>query len=321
MNDAQTTALITGAGGFAGRHLIAELERETNWDIVGLTLRQATAGARARLLTCDLRDAELLGRTLGHYRPDVIFHLAAQSHVPKALAAPQETLVNNIVGQVNLLEACRRLGLAAAVLIVGSAEEYGLVLPSELPISEEQLFRPGNAYAVSKIAQDLLGYQYWLAYDMRIIRMRAFNHFGPGQSDRFVIANFARQIVEAELGRIEPAILIGNLEAERDFLDVRDVVRAYRLAIERAQPGEVYNVASGTARRIGDVLDQLMARSTVRLGTRDDPSRIRPADTPRLVGDATKFRHATGWEPLIPFEQSLDDTLAYWRETLVSLGA
>jgi GDP-4-dehydro-6-deoxy-D-mannose reductase len=312
-------ALITGAGGFVGRQLVAELERETAWDIVGIGLRQVPDTVRARMLACDLQNRELLQRTLDRHRPDVIFHLAAQSYVPKSIAAPGETLMNNVLGQVNLLEGCRAVGLDPTILIVGSADQYGLVRPDELPITEEQPFRPGNAYAVSKITQDMLGYQYWLSYGMKIIRVRPFNHFGPGQSDRFVLANFARQIAEAERGRIEPTVLVGSLEAERDFLDVRDITRAYRLAIDRAEPGEVYNIASGSAHRIGDLLDRLLARATMPLSIRQDPARMRPSDSPRLVGDATRFRQATGWEPRYDLDASLADTLTYWR-ALVSGG-
>jgi GDP-4-dehydro-6-deoxy-D-mannose reductase len=273
------------------------------------------------MLACDLTDADLIRRVLDRWRPDIIFHLAAQTYVPRSFASPGETLVTNILAQVNLLEGCRALALDSIVVIVGSSDEYGFVHPLELPISETQAFHPLNPYAVSKVAQDLLGLQYHLAHGMRIIRLRPFNHFGPGQSDRFVVANFARQIAEAELGRIEPVILTGDLTAERDFLDVRDVARAYRLAVDLADVGEVYNIASGVAWKIGDLLNALMELGSVNLEIRQDPARLRPSDTPRVVGDATKFIDATGWSPVIPMTTSLLDTLDDWRRTLRSTSA
>lgn len=310
------TALVTGAQGFAGRHLLAELERQTDWQLVGLARGNGTAAGRARLLTCDLRDAELVGRVIAHHRPDIVFHLAAQSYVPKSIAAPSETINNNVSAQVNLLEACRAASLDPTVLIVSSSEVYGQVGPDEVPIDEDQPFRPVNPYAVSKIAQDMLGLQYGLSYGMKIVRVRPFNHFGPGQSDRFVLSTFARQVAEAELLRIEPVVLTGNLDARRDFLDVRDVVRAYRMLVEFGEPGEVYNLASGVAYRIGELLDRLIEQARVTIEVRHDPARMRPSDIPVVAGNASKLRSATGWEPLYSLEQSLSDTIDYWRASL-----
>jgi GDP-4-dehydro-6-deoxy-D-mannose reductase len=311
-----TTALITGASGFAGRHLVAELERATNWEIVGVGRSRASIGSRTQVLACDLRDANLIRRNVERFRPSVVFHLAAQSYVPKAIAAPAETLTNNLVAQVNLLEACRDVVPDATIVVVCSAEEYGFVEPDEVPVTEDQPFRPGNPYAVSKIAQDMLAYQYARSSAMRIIRLRPFNHFGPGQSDRFVLSSFARQIADAEAGRIEPCILAGNLGARRDFLDVRDVVRAYRLAAEHSETRDVYNLATGQAWMIGDLLDQLRAMARIRLSVRQDPARMRPSDVPILSGDASKFRRLTGWEPEISITQSLQDLLDDWRRRL-----
>jgi GDP-4-dehydro-6-deoxy-D-mannose reductase len=309
-------ALVTGAFGFAGRHLLAELETQTDWELIGLARRAGPASGRTHTLVCDLRDAGLVRRVIHRRRPDIIFHLAAQSYVPQALAAPAETIINNITGQINLLEACRSAGIDPVILIVGSAEQYGHVHPDETPVSEDQPFRPVNPYAVSKIAQDMLGLQYVLSYGMRIIRTRPFNHFGPGQADRFVLSTFARQIAEAELGRIEPVVLTGNLDARRDFLDVRDVVRAYRLLVDLGEPGEVYNIASGIAYRIGDLLDQLIRAASCAIEIRQDPARTRPSDVPVMCGDASRLRAATGWEPLIPIERSLEDTIDSWRDAL-----
>lgn len=315
-----TTALITGATGFVGRHLIDELERETDWQLVGLSRRASTLGARTRVLACDLRDDALVRRTVEHVAPDIVFHLASQSYVPKAIAAPADTLVNNLVGQLNVLEAVRVAGIDAGIVSICSAEEYGFVEAHEVPIGEDQPFRPGNPYAVSKIAQDMLAYQYALSYRMPVVRLRPFSHVGPGQSDRFVLSSFARQIAEAEAGRVEPVILTGNLDAVRDFLDVRDVVRAYRLVASEIVPGEVYNLASGVGHRIGDLLDRLIALSRVPLEVRQDPTRLRPSDVPVLVGDASRFRSRIGWEPSVPIETTLADILDDWRERLAAGG-
>jgi GDP-4-dehydro-6-deoxy-D-mannose reductase len=310
------TVLITGAGGFVGRHLITELERETDWRILGLGHHHFTAGERTQILMCDLRNAELLGRVIERHQPDAIVHLAAQSYVPQAFASPADTIANNVTAQVNLFESCRAADINAMILVVGSAEQYGLAGPDDMPLTEDQPFRPMNPYAVSKIAQDMLGLQYFLTYGMRIVRVRPFNHFGPGQSDRFVLSNFARQVAQIEQGRVEPVVLTGNLDARRDFLDVRDVARAYRLAIDATEPGEVYNLASGRAYRIGDLLDTLISYSQVSIEIRNDPARMRPSDVPLNYGDATKFQTQTGWRPSMSIEESLLDTLQDWRERL-----
>lgn len=313
-NSTKPVALITGAAGFAARHLIAELEATTDWSIVGVARQPApTTGVRTRMLGADLRERELVERVVERWRPDYVFHLAAQSYVPKSLATPADTLTNNVVGQVNLLEALRVHAPAARILIVGSAEEYGFASPEEMPLTEAQPFRPGNPYAVSKITQDMLGYQYYRSHGLHVVRVRPFNHFGPGQSDRFVIATFARQIAEAERGLIEPAVLTGDLSPRRDFLDVRDVVIGYRLALQRGSAGEVYNLASGQGHRVGDLLDRLLDMARVSLRVTTDPARLRPSDIPVLVGDASKFTARTGWQPQIPIARSLSDTLDDWR--------
>lgn len=310
--------MITGALGFVGRHLVLELERQTSWEIVGVARQAESLGARTRVLSCDLNDGELVRRVVAHHAPDIIIHLAAQSYVPRSYAAPADTILNNITAELNLLEAIRQSDLRPVIVVVGSSEIYGAVQPDELPVSEHAPFRPANPYAVSKVAQDMLAFQYALSYDMSIVRLRPFNHFGPGQSDRFVLSSFARQIAQAELGQVEPVVLVGNLDAARDFLDVRDVVRAYRLAVDRGTPGEVYNLASGIAHPIGDLLALLVGMARVEIVVQADPARLRPADVPVIYGDARRFRAATGWEPRIPIEQSLRDTLDDWRMRLMA---
>lgn len=308
-------ALITGATGFVGRYLVQEILTETDWSVVGTSRWAADfSDDRARIVTCDLRDGEHVRKIIAHHTPAMIFHLAAQSYVPKSHAVPAETILNNVEAQINILEACRQEQLAATTLIVSSGEIYGPVQPDELPIRETQPFRPQSPYAVSKVTQDMLGYQYAAAYGLHIIRARPFNHIGPGQSDRFVVSAFARQVAQAEAGVIEPTILTGNLSAQRDFLDVRDVVRAYRLLIKHGEIGEVYNVASGTPTPIQAILDQLISESNRKLTHAQDPARMRPSDTPVLVGDASRLRQVTGWHPTIPLAESIHDTLEWWRE-------
>ncbi len=307
-------ALITGAAGFVGRHLAALLARNRDWELFGIESRPGASIPDVRMVVCDLRDDALTRSVIRDCRPDYILHLAAQANVPIAVASPSDTLINNAVAQINVLEACRAASLDPVILVVSSAEVYGAAAPEDLPLTEEQPFRPANPYAVSKVTQDMLGLQYFLSYGMRIIRVRPFNHIGPGQSDHFVVSSFARQIAEIEAGLAEPVVRVGNLDAQRDFLDVRDVVRAYELVTKPAFAGEVFNVASGIPRPIRSILDHLVALSSTAIRIEEDPERLRPSDVPVLIGDAGKLFRGTGWRPEIPIEQSLADTLAYWRE-------
>lgn len=306
-------ALITGIDGFVGPYLARELRAHTAWDLFGLGRHLADVSGCAPIVA-NLLDRERVRQVVAEVAPTHVFHLAAQSHVPTSHQDGGATLGNNIVAQVNLLDACRELAAPPRILVVGSGEEYGLVHPDEMPITEDQPFRPTNPYAVSKVAQDLLGWQYFHSYGLPVVRVRPFNHHGPGQSDRFVLAAFARQVAEVEVGLRPPVVRVGNLDARRDFLDVRDVVRAYRLALTLGMPGEAYNIASGMAVRIGDALNQLLRLASRPITIEYDPSRLRPSDVPVLVADASRLRAATGWQPEIPFEQSLRDTLIWWRE-------
>ena len=245
-----------------------------------------------------------------------MFHLAAQSNVQRAFQDPESTIVNNIVSELNLLEALRKSAPEARIMITGSSEQYGLVSPENIPIDEDTPFRPNNPYAVSKVAQDTLALQHFLSYGQKTIRVRPFNHIGPGQSEHFVTAAFARQVALIEAGKQEPVIYVGNLEAERDFTDVRDMVRAYHLVVTMGEPGEVYNIGYGKGLSIQWVLDTLIAMSNVKVEVRQDPARMRPSDIPSLVCNPTKFRTLTGWQPTIPIEATLRDVLDYWRETV-----
>lgn len=310
--------LITGITGFVGSHL-AEYCLDRDIEVAG-TYRWRSrmenidrVRERIRLVECDLRDATSVRRALAEVRPDRIFHLAAQSFVPASWGAPAETMHTNIVGQVNLFEAMRDLDLEARVHIAGSSEEYGLVHPEEVPISEENPLRPLSPYAVSKVAQDLLAYQYHRSYGLRVVRTRAFNHEGPRRGDVFVTSNFAKQIAEIERGERTPVVRVGNLDAKRDFTDVRDVVHAYWLALEAGVPGDVYNIGTGRAWTIREVLETLLAFSDVKIAVEPDPSRLRPSDVELLVCDPSKFKAVTGWEPQISLEVMLKDSLDHWR--------
>jgi GDP-4-dehydro-6-deoxy-D-mannose reductase len=313
-------ALITGITGFVGSHLAEYLLDRGDVQVFGgVRWRSRMENIehlrhRVTLVECDLRDSSSVRAALRAVRPDVIFHLAAQSFVPTSWAAPADTLATNVLGQVNLLEGVRELGLDPVIHVAGSSEEYGLVRPDEVPVREDNPLRPLSPYGVSKVAQDLLGYQYHMSYGLRVIRTRTFNHTGPRRGEVFAESDFARQIARAEAGLGEPVLRAGNLEARRDFTDVRDVVRAYWLAVERGVPGEVYNVASGRSYSMRQVAEALIAMSAVPIRIEPDAARRRPSDVPLLVGDAAKFRRQTGWQPTIPFERTLADLLAYWRE-------
>jgi GDP-4-dehydro-6-deoxy-D-mannose reductase len=226
-------------------------------------------------------------------------------------------VVTNVTGQTNLFEAIRALKLDPVVQIACSSEEYGLVLPHETPIKEENPLRPLSPYAVSKVAQDYLGYQYFQSYGIKAIRTRGFNHTGPRRGQVFVTSNFCSQVASIELGIQKPVIRVGNIDAIRDFTDVRDMVRAYWLAVTKATPGEVYNIASGRGITIRDMLSLVLSHSKVEVKIEVDPERLRPSDVEILIGDSSKFRADTGWEPQIPFEQTVSDLLDYWRQRLV----
>jgi len=317
--------LITGITGFVGSHL-AEFALAQGAQVVGSSRwRSKTENIdhlhdRIELVECDLRDLSSVHHLLETSSPDLVFHLAAQSFVHASWHAPAETMNTNIISQVNLLEALRARRSAARFLVVGSSEEYGLALEHELPIKETNPLRPLSPYAVSKVAQDLMGYQYFMSYRLPIVRTRGFNHEGPRRGDVFATSNFARQIAEIEAGRREPVIHVGNLAARRDYTDVRDIVRGYWLLLQQGEPGEVYNLASGRAWVIQEILDFLLGESSARaIVVKEDSARLRPSDVPVLVGDATKARKAVGWAPEIPFEQTLRDLLAYWRQRLAGV--
>lgn len=314
--------LITGISGMAGSHLAEYLLKRGDVEVCGTIKWRSNLENiihfqdKIKLHECDIRDTHAVKTVLASIKPDFIFHLAAQSYVQFSWRAPSETLSTNIIGELNVFESVRELRLDSRIHIAGSSEEYGLVKPDEVPIKESNPLRPLSPYGVSKVAQDLLGYQYFQSYGLKIVRTRAFNHTGPRRGEVFVSSNFAKQIVEIEKGRRPPVIHVGNLNAVRDFLDVRDVARAYYLALEKGTPGEVYNIASGKGYKIRELLDKLLKIAKVDIKIEVDPSRLRPSDVDLLVGSSEKFQKATGWKPEIPFEKTLEDLVQYWRDRI-----
>lgn len=314
--------LITGITGFVGSHLAEYILEQRNVEIYGLIRwRSRTENIdhlknRVFLKEGDLRDSSSVKGVVAEVLPDRIFHLAGQSFVPTSWKAPAETISTNIIGEVNLFEAVRNLGINPRIQIAGSSEEYGMVYENETPVKEENPLRPLSPYGVSKVGQDLLAYQYYMSYGLNVVRTRAFNHTGPRRGEVFVTSNFARQIAEIELKMREPVIYVGNLDAVRDFTDVRDTVKAYWLSLEKCKPGEVYNISSGKGYKIKEILDILLSFSSVQVEVKEDLCRLRPSDVPILVGDCSKFAEATGWSPEIPIEKTLKDLLEYWKTRL-----
>lgn len=314
--------LITGITGMAGSHLADYLLTLDDVEVIGMKRWRSRDDNIAHLTSlvqffeCDLRDYKNVLKIIKKVKPDFIFHLAAQSFVPTSWESPAATIKDNAEMQVNIFEAVREVGINPPIQIALSSEEYGLVLPNEVPINEDNPLRPLSPYAVSKVTQDMLGYQYFKSYGLRVIRTRTFNHEGPRRGDVFVTSNFAKQIAEIEAGAKEPVIEVGNLDAKRDWTDVRDIVKGYWLAVNKCEPGEVYVLASGVTRTVQEMLDTLLSFSTVEVQIKQDPKRMRPSDVEVLWGDYSKFKKATGWTPTISFEKMLEDLLNYWREKL-----
>ncbi len=309
--------LITGATGFAGRHLCKLLEQSEENEVFGTTLfdNDVIADSSVKVLKCDLLDRAAAKDVIDDIKPDQIFHLAALASVADAWNDTEKVLINNILAQLNLLQAVIELGVKPRILVISTGEVYGAVDKDDVPINENTRLKPNNPYATSKVTQEFLGLQYFASHGIPVIIARSFNHSGPGQKGNFVIPAFASQIVDAEQGKQEPSMHVGNLEAKRDFLDVRDVVIAYKRLIDEGRPGEVYNVCSGKAVKIKDILDKLLDVSKVDIAVREDSERMRPSDTPLVVGDNSKLKKATGWEPKIDINQTIEDTLNYLRNT------
>lgn len=311
--------LITGAGGFVGGHLARHLAAaDPDAEIHGALYRstERTPSTLASRNVIDLTHSPTVTQMLDRVRPDVIYHLAAQAFVPRSFEDPWETLQNNILCQLNIIQACLKLKMQPRLLVVSSAEIYGAVRPEELPLTENAPLRPANPYSVSKVAQDMLALQYHISHNLPIMRARPFNHIGPGQDLRFAAPSFAAQIARIELGVQEPVIRVGNLEARRDFTDVRDIVRAYYMIVEKGLPGDVYNVASGQVFSIQQLLDTLLSFTDQPIQVEVDPDRLRPVDVPVIQGDASHLHTVTGWQPEYSFQQTLLDILNDCRQRI-----
>lgn len=334
--------LITGVTGMAGSHLAEYLLNIEGLEIYGTyrwrsrvdnlddlrkagkvniitggfesMLHERTDSSKLNLIEADITDSFSMKWVIGAVKPDRIFHLAAQSYVHASWGAPAETLHTNIIGEVNLLEAVRSAEIDPIIHIAGSSEEYGLVLPDELPVKETNPLRPLSPYGVSKATQEMIAYQYFMSYGLKSVITRAFNHEGPRRGEVFVTSNLAKQIVEVEKGLKPPVLYVGDLSSVRDWSDVRDVIKAYWLVTEMGTPGEVYNIGSGIGREVREMLDMLLGMSNVDIEVEVDHARLRPSDVKVLICDSTRFRKLTGWAPQITFDKTLRDLLDYWRE-------
>ena len=318
--------LITGITGFVGSHL-------ADYILMSFPDVQVTGLARWRSPTDNIRyildkitlefgdllDLPSLNTIISKQRPDVIFHLAAQSYVPYSFTSPVATLTTNVIGTCNLLEAVKELKLTSGydpiIHMCSSSEVYGQVREGEVPITEDVPLRPASPYAVSKVAEDRLAFQYWLSWQIKSITTRMFTHTGPRRGEVFVVSTFAKQIAAIEAGLAPPVVKVGNLESIRTFLDVRDAVKAYWLLVQECPPGEVYNIGGVETMTVGEMLNRLLKLSIVKdIKVEVDKQRLRPSDVTLQIPCIDKFTRATGWKPEIEFNRTLEDTLNYWRD-------
>lgn len=309
-------ALIIGAAGFVGSYLIQHLTTTYEWEIHATKLPTENLTAPSiHIHDLNIMNFDETMQLLSTIKPDYIFHLAAQSSVALSWKNPQLTVDINIKGTLNILDAVRSFeNYSPRILLIGSGEEYGYILSEETPVNEQVIPRPGNIYAATKMCQNMLGNIYSRAYGMQLIMVRAFNHIGPNQAPIFVASDFCKQVAEIESGKKAPMLHVGNLSAKRDFTDVRDVVRAYGLLIQNGKPGETYNVGSGHAISIQELLNTILSLSTSEILVTTDPARFRPSDIPIIEADISKLQGTIHWYPEISLKQTLFETLNYWRE-------
>ncbi len=309
-----THALIIGAAGFVGGYLADHLTNECKWSVCVTKMPSERLDIQnVKVCDLDILDKDGISALLDREKPDVIFHLAAQSSVALSWKNPQLTADVNIKGTLNVLDAVRDSKMQPRIVLIGSGEEYGIVRPEEIPVKETTATRPANIYAVTKDTQNALGRLYAKAYGMQIISTRSFNHIGPNQTPVFVVADFCKQVAEIEKGLREPVMYVGNLSAKRDFTDVRDVVRAYSLLAKMGESGETYNVGQGKSYVIRDILDMILSFSDKQIKVETDAARLRPVDVPEIRADISKLVSATGWQPEIALESTISQTLDYWR--------
>lgn len=310
-------SLVIGANSLSGRHMCAYLQ-EIGQEVVGTTLsgEDVTTGCGVRFEMMDLLNQESIKRVLDQYLPDYIFNFAEQSSVGYAWENPGMTVEVNINGALGLFEAVRLMDKQPVVVLIGAGEEYGRVDFGRMPILETENPKPINVYAATKTCQTMLAKIYHKAYGMNLLVARTFNIIGPGQSDRFAVSNFCRQAVMIEQGLIPPVLHVGNPNIQRDFTDIRDLVRAYWLLAGHGTPGEVYNVGQGHAVDIRTILQKLQNLLPVNVQICVDKDRMRPADIPKIEGEISKLQKDTGWHAKITLEQSVQDMMQYWRDNL-----
>lgn len=309
--------LIIGGAGFVGGYLAEYLQDECGYQVRATKMKQEEIpGANYEVVDMDLLVKGEVEKVIRDYEPDFIFHLAAQSSVAVSWSNPQLTVDVNIKGSLQLLDVLKEMEYKGRVLLIGSGEEYGRIQPDEVPIVEDTVLRPGNIYAATKCCQNMIAGIYAKAYGLNLVMVRAFNHVGPRQTTQFVVSDFCKQVVEAEKGLRDPVIHVGNLKAKRDFTDVRDVVAAYECLIRQGRSGETYNVGSGIAYSIEEILDRIIGLSGQEIRVEVEKERLRPIDVPVIVADISKIEEQTDWKRKIPMEQTLQDTLDYWRASM-----
>ena len=312
-------ALIIGASGFVGTYLVEEIRRSLFCEVITATSRETdTLGiGEDKTVHLNILDRKQILDVLLSEKPDYIFHLAAQSSVALSWTNPKSTVDTNIIGAINLISAIKQSGYSPRVLIVGSGEEYGRVKETDIPIREKAVLAPCNVYAVTKVCQNMMASIYARAYGLQLVMTRSFNHIGPGQSPQFVVADFCSQAVKIEKGLQEPVFRVGNLSAKRDFTDVRDVVKAYCMLIQYGKPGETYNVGSGHAVAVQEILDIILSQTKAEVKVETDPSKLRPVDVPVIEADISKIYKDTGWKPEISPAQTITDIMQYWRNHIL----
>ncbi len=310
-------ALIIGAAGFVGQYLIEHLKSLKVYSITVTKLpKDNLESSGIEVFDLDILNQNEVLEILTKIKPDYIFHLAAQSSVALSWENPNLTIDINVKGSINLLNAIRKLDYKPRILMIGSGEEYGYAMQEDIPIKEETILRPGNIYAASKVCQNMIGKIYSKAYDLDIVMVRAFNHVGPKQSSTFVVSEFCRQVAMIEKGLAEQTIKVGNINVRRDFTDVRDVVRAYELLIKYGNSGELYNVGSGQAVSIKNILDLILSKSTRKISICVDKNKFRPADVPIIQADISKLKKTINWLPEYSIERTIEDTLNFWRKNV-----
>ncbi|MGY2133415.1 GDP-mannose 4,6-dehydratase [Hymenobacter sp. HD11105] len=314
--------LITGASGFVGKYLIEALSTlKDSLELVCISRNPyfqfpSSKNLKIKVINADLNNYSALDNLFIHFKPDSVFHLASDSSVSHSWESPIESFLNNTNIFLNLVESLRKHSMSCRILSIGSSEEYGLVNPTNIPLNEDSPLNPISPYAVARVSQELLSKVYYEGYGMSIIMTRSFNHIGPGQRDAFVISSFAKQIVEFKMGK-HVNMQVGNINIIRDFLDVRDVVKAYIGLMKFGQAGNIYNICSGRGYTLKEIIKKMQDIAEVSFSYEINSDLLRPSDNPIIVGDNNKIRNAINWEPSFTIEQSLTDIIKYWESKIL----